>query len=231
MKITELFQDLISVVLPANCHICGESLPRGRKYLCSGCVAELPRASFHGKLNPIAEALMLIPQGVDGTAFLRYETGNATSTLIHDFKYRGFRGLARFLGETAGEELSRSGFLNGVDMILPVPLHWTKMRRRGYNQAAEIARGIGERAGIPVGNHLKAVRSHSTQTRKTRSQRVDNVEGVFGVKNPEELEGRSLLVVDDVFTTGATLLSAASELARTCRGINIRLFALASAYH
>lgn len=222
--------DILSVILPACCHICGRPLPRTRQYICGGCLADLPVASYDLRRNPMTDALTLIPEGIDGTAFMRYNIDNACAALIHDFKYRGYSRLARTLGREAAAALSDSGFFNSVDKIIPVPLHRSKLRKRGYNQALEIARGLGDFTGIPVERNLVATRSHGTQTRLSRTARQKNVEGVFAVRHPEQLEGCTLLIVDDVFTTGATLLSAAKEISGRCRGVKIKIFALATAH-
>ena len=230
MIVRRLFSDLFSVILPAQCHVCGRPLPRSSEFICSGCTADLPLASYDLKTNPISESLALIRGGLDGTAYMRYGVGNSCSRLIHDFKYRGYSRLARYLGKMAAASLRDSGFFNDVDMILPVPLHPLKQYKRGYNQAMEIALGLSDVTGIPVGKNLRAIRSHGTQTRLTRADRMDNVEGVFGVKNVKELEGRTLLIVDDVFTTGATLISASKAVSTECRAVRIKIFALATAH-
>lgn len=229
--ISSLFEDVLSVVFPPRCHACGHPLPRTRRYLCGGCLADLPMASYEIDSNPISEVLRSIKEGDVGMAYLKYEPGNSTARLIHDFKYRGFSRLARYLGRLAAEEIRHSGIFDTVDLLLPVPLHSIKRIKRGYNQALEIARGIQDVTGIEVGNQLVAVRSHGTQTRLSHTARQVNVENVFGVRHPEELEGRTILIIDDVFTTGATLMSAATTVAGSCRNVRLRLFALASAHH
>lgn len=232
MSPASLFSDLLSVLLPPRCHVCGHPLPRSRSYICAGCLAELPLASYSDiGHNPMADTLLVLPEGESGTAFLRYGSGNATSRLLHDIKYRGFSRLARMLGREAAGSLGSSGIFDEVDILLPIPLHRSKQRARGYNQARQIALGISDVTEIPVGDNLVALRQHSSQTRLSTAARQANVEGVFGVRRPEELEGRTILIVDDVFTTGATMLSAASAVTASCRATRIRLFALASAFH
>ena len=97
-------------------------------------------------------------------------------------------------------------------MIVPVPMHFMKKARRGYNQTEEISKGISKVVGIPVADNLRAVRGHRTQTSLSLESRIRNVDGVFRVKNPEELTAKSILIVDDVCTTGATLSAAAIAL-------------------
>lgn len=230
MKLTPLFSDFLSIIFPPQCHVCGRLLPRERSFLCSSCKDDLPLAAYNPESNPMTEALMQIREGGIGTAFMRYGVGNSCSVLIHDFKYRGFSRLARWLGKEAATRLQPTGFFNNQELILPIPLYRSKLRKRGYNQAMEIAKGISDATGIAIGDNLRAIRSHPTQTRLSHSARMDNVEGIFEVRNPERLEGRNLLLVDDVFTTGATLLSAARAVAASCRAVKINIFAIATAH-
>ncbi len=101
---------------------------------------------------------------------------------------------------------------NTVLGYIPVPMHWTKRIRRGYNQATYIASGISGVTGIPIADNLKAVRPHRSQTRNGIRQRIQNVSGIFSVAHPSELNGLSLLVVDDVITTGSTMTQCCGML-------------------
>ncbi len=229
--IRSLFEDFLSVVLPLRCHACGHPLPHTRRFICAGCTADLPLAGYEIDNNPLTEVLRSIKEGDVGMAYLKYEPRNRAAKLIKDFKYNGFSRLARYLGSLAAEEIRPSGIFDTVDLLIPIPLHRGKMLDRGYNQSLEIARGISEVTGIEIGKQLVAVRGHGTQTKLDRSGRQANVEDIFDVCRPEELEGRTILLVDDVFTTGATLMSAAKTVAGRCRNVRLRLFALGSAHH
>ena len=112
-------------------------------------------------------------------------------------------------------ELQASGVLADIDVLLPVPMHWLKRMRRGYNQAEEVARGLGAVTGIPVGDNLVARRGHSTQTHLSQHDRAANISGRFSVVAPDELADLNVMVVDDIITTGATMIEAARALAST----------------
>ncbi len=142
------------------------------------------------------------------TGHFFYSRGSDLALLIHDLKYHSFRGLGRRLGELVASELLVTGFLNDIDFIIPVPMHFLKQARRGYNQAVEIAYGVSRVSGIPVGRNLRARRGHRTQTSMTLAGRQQNIQGVFEVVDADSLDDRTLLLVDDVCTTGATLISA-----------------------
>ena len=204
---------ILDFIFPRVCHLCGETLGAGVHYVCGPCLAKIPRTLYHRiPDNPMEQRFMGQFPFRAGTGHFFYSRGSELAVLMQDLKYRHFRGLARFLGETVAKELLPTGFLSGIDVILPVPMHFWKKARRGYNQTEQIAIGISNITGIPVGNNLKAVRSHRTQTSLSRQQRLKNTEGIFKVFHPEQLPGKGMLLLDDVCTTGATLSSAAIAL-------------------
>ncbi len=132
-------------------------------------------------------------------------------------------------GRQFAREIASSGFFDTVDVIVPVPLHRSKLAQRGYNQSEYIARGISRGIGRPVKNLLKAVKGHETQTRKGRYERLLNMQGVFAVVDVAAVESKHLLLVDDVVTTGATLLTCAEVLRQAAPDVCISIATLAVA--
>lgn len=155
-----------------------------------------------------------------------YTRSSPLSGLIHDFKYRNFPSLARRLGQIMGEELARTGFLNDIDYILPLPIHWTRRLSRGYNQTEHLAQGISDATGITVSFDLIARRSHKTQTNLTPEQRRQNTSNLFYLRHAEKYAGKELVILDDVCTTGATLSSAASTVNVAAPGCTLTLLTL-----
>ena len=141
-----------------------------------------------------------------GTALFRFEKGSRYQALLHELKYRRNRKVGSYLGKLLGLALSGTCFA-GCDMLIPVPLHPKRLRERGYNQSEVIAEGVAALTGIPVHtNVLRRIRSEGSQTFKGRYDRFENVRGNFKLSlDPPDLNGLSLLLVDDVVTTGATL--------------------------
>ncbi len=202
-------------LFPRTCHICAAPLPPDVRCVCRKCRAELPRTNFHRVPDNAMERRFMGRFPFErATGFFFYSRESALSVLIQDFKYRRFPGVARELGRLVASELYTTPFFNGVDIILPVPLHWRKLIRRGYNQSHEIARGISEVTGIPVGDQLYALHHHRTQTSLSQQQRLLNTQGIFAVRHPEQISGKGVLIVDDVCTTGATVSSAAGAVAQ-----------------
>lgn len=200
-------------VFPCICHICGRPLASGERYVCAYCLSRIPRTLYHRQPdNAMERRFMGVIPFRRATGHFFYSRGSEVAILMHDLKYHRFRGLARYMGDVVGSELLPTGFLSDIDIIMPVPMHWLKQARRGYNQTVEIARGLSAATGIPVVGNLRAIRSHRTQTSLTLSQRVSNTEGLFRLDRPEEARGKGVLLLDDVCTTGTTLASAAQAI-------------------
>lgn len=214
-------------LFPRVCHVCGVSVSGDSRYVCPSCLAGLPRTGYHRLPDNAMEQrfLGLFPfRQASGHFFYSRDSGLAL--LMHDLKYRRFRGLARHLGRIVATELISTGFLTGIDIIVPVPMHFMKRASRGYNQAEEIARGIGGVAGIDVVCGLRAVRPHRTQTSLSLARRRENTSGLFAVRRPRHLAGKEILIVDDVCTTGSTLTSAAEALLDAAPDASISLLTL-----
>ena len=218
---------IFDFIFPRECHLCGCSLSSQDKFVCSPCLSKLPRTLYHRvKDNAMERRFMGQFPYRAATGHFFYSRGSELATLIHDFKYHRFPDLAAHLGSIVADELIVTGFLSDIDFILPVPMHFLKKSRRGYNQTEEIARGISSRTGIPVSKLLRAVRPHPTQTSLSLENRIKNTEGIFKVNNPELLKDKSVLIVDDVCTTGATLGSAARVIVDSVPGVEITLLTL-----
>lgn len=157
-----------------------------------------------------------------------YSPNSAMASLIHDFKYRDFPSLAKRLGVLIAEELNAIGWLNEIDIICPVPLHWWKHIRRGYNQSEHLARGIAQEADLTLSLELVARRHHPTQTLLDYDARQRNTMNLFSLHHPERYAGKRVLIVDDVCTTGATLGAAAEAFLKAQPEAKISLLTLAA---
>lgn len=211
----QLFDDLLNVLFPNCCHVCHAKLAPHERFVCTHCLDSIPLSNFHRrKLNPMEERFAGIFPFRRATGYYLYTRGGALATLIQDMKYRNFPKIGKMLGEKAAEGLFSTGFFEDVDVIVPVPMHKWKELKRGYNQTHFVADGMSSATGIPVSHALKAVRSHRTQTALSREERLENTSGIFSVANPDEVTGKHVLLIDDVCTTGSTLISASEELLR-----------------
>lgn len=178
--------------------------------------------------NPVLRKCWGLVPVERASGFLFFVHGSGWRRLIHSFKYRGAWRTAREMGVWYGRCLRESGLYDGIDVVVPLPLHPFKRCRRGYNQSEYLAEGIAAELGVPVDRHsVRRRRNTASQALKSRRERAANVEGAFAVCRPERLAGRHILLVDDVMTTGSTLFSCASEILRAVPGCRISLAALA----
>lgn len=204
---------LADALMPPHCHCCGAPLEPGETAVCATCLTLLPRTGYHRIAdNPVEQKFGGFFPFERATGFLAYSPGGTAARLIQDFKYHKYPSLAIKLGEEMGRELMVTGFFGDADTVIPVPIHWRKKAQRGYNQAEMLARGVARAVGMKVDTSLKAVKPHKSQTKMDHAQRAANTLGIFSVSRPERLEGRHVVLVDDVCTTGATLRSAAMTL-------------------
>ncbi len=197
--------------------------------LCTHCNISLPRTGFHlHQENPVVDACRktFFPQRA--SAFINYHKEGKYRNILHALKYRKGEEIGVVMGRIMAAELSRSGFFEGVDYIVPIPLHPAKQRKRGYNQSERIAEGVSHVTGIPV-DCTSVVRRKNTlsQTSKTRQQRQENMRDAFRLLQPERFKGKHILLLDDVFTTGATIGSCAEALQSTEHDISLSVLTLA----
>jgi ComF family protein len=216
-KISTPFSDLFHLMYPPTCVCCENTLVKQERLVCYNCLVCLPRTQFHREANNTVEMLFWGRVPIERAAsFFFYQKGSLHHELLHSLKYRGFRELGAMLGKMYALELMADGTFTNIDCIVPVPLHPTKLRKRGYNQCEAIAEGLSVGMNKPVvRENLIRRTSSATQTRKGRWERWQNVESIFGVYNPLEFEGKHILLVDDVVTTGATIEACASELQKS----------------
>lgn len=226
----DLWDDFISLLFPRLCYGCGNHLLRNENLICTECYVVIPRTDYHIKEdNPVAQLFWGRCMVEKAAAFSFYNKGSRIRNLIHNLKYKGMKEVGTELGRLYGVSLKSSGYLDGIDLIIPVPLHSSKIRKRGFNQSEIICRGIASVSDIPVDvSSLERVSVSDTQTRKSRYERWTNVEGIFRVSNAEVLKGKHILLVDDVITTGSTIESCVNELLKT-EGTKVSVAALAYA--
>lgn len=209
----DLWNDFVSLIFPENCVSCGQLLVQGEAHLCSICRYNLPVPDDTTRNILLANKFVYEPKITFTNAFLTFKKSGITQKVLHQIKYKGNYELGVLLGSWYGDYLKQVPAFQSFDSILPVPLHARKMRIRGYNQSMAIAEGISWTTGKPIdGSLLQRAKFTSTQTKKHKVDRWQNVESIFAVDEPDNVKGRKLIVVDDVLTTGSTLASCAATL-------------------
>lgn len=206
--------DFINLFYPNVCQACGRPLVKNEKVICLSCLYKLPRTNFqYFEDNPIARIFWGRVNLTTATSLLFFNKGGHVQKLMHEFKYHGKYETAIFLGSLMGRELIKSDLYKDVDIVIPVPLHKKKLRKRGYNQSEMIAIGISKTMNTEIKNDVLIRTEYTeTQTKKSRYSRWENVRGKFAVINKEKIQNHHLLLIDDVLTTGATLEACAQFL-------------------
>ena len=201
----------------------------GEEVLCVRCQADLPRVrTVSFEENDIARIFWGLVPIEKGISFFHYTPHSPHSRILFELKYHNHPEVGKTMGRMMAEELKATSFFDGIDLIVPIPLSRKKKRQRGYDW---IAWGISEAIGIPTDTtSVVRTKSNPSQTTLDHRQRRENVRDIFAVRHPESLEGRHILLVDDVITTGATMLSCAEAIARACR-VRFSVLSLAWAGH
>ncbi len=228
--IKDIADDFLSLFLPRSCLSCGAHLVRGEEVLCTGCMLDMARTDFHLRRgNMLEQAFWGRCRVEKAAAFSVYNRGSRIRKLIHMLKYSGRKDIGTMLGSFYGSVLAESGFMNDIDMIIPVPLDPARERHRGYNQSRCIAEGIASHCSLPVRTDiLYRTGKSGSQTSRGRYERWENVEGLFAVHKPGEITGRHIVLVDDVITTGSTVEACVVAL-QSAPDTRVSVVALAAA--
>lgn len=235
-RISRLFHDwidpLLSVIYPELCEVCGRTLVPGEQLLCTHCNQALPRLNLYDKpFNDIHHRLYSTSSHIDRAAALfAYHRADEYAAIIRTMKYHSRPDIGRKLGIMMAREAQSHQFFSGIDLLLPVPMHWWKQLRRGYNQSEEIARGISKITDIPVAHNLKAAPKHGTQTHRSAKMRWENTKGIYSVSKPHRLSGKHVLLIDDVITTGSTLLHCSEALTKAVPDITVSVLTAAATH-
>lgn len=212
-KTMQPFKDLFHLVYPNLCLACGYELKTVEDVICFPCKYKLPKTKFHlEKDNPVIEHFWGRVPVKAAASYFYFSKGGFVQHLIHQLKYKGKHRIGAEFGKQYGRQLKNSGNFEGIDLIVPVPIHIRKKRLRGYNQSAMFAKGLAIAFGVPWTEALKRLDIVDSQTSKSRLERFQNVENSFKVTQPNLLEGKHILLVDDVITTGATLEACSTKI-------------------
>jgi len=209
-----MLQSLRYFLFPKACHACSESLQASEYMICTQCRHYLPLTQFHLYNERVVQKVfygrIMLEQA---TALLYFEKKGPVQSLLHNLKYNDKEEISSFLGDWLGQELAQLPSYQAIDAVIPVPIHPKKRKKRGYNQVTGFA--------IALAKHLEAmyvedilIKSKNTKTQvfKGRFSRSDEVLDAFSITEYQSLEGKHILLVDDILTTGATLEACALQL-------------------
>lgn len=231
MVINWLIEEASHYFLTEKCAVCKMKLLRKERGVCLQCLYDLPRTCNF--MIPDNESEILLAGRfpfVRVAAFSMFTTKGLLQTLIHELKYNQKPFIGELIGSIYGKDISESSFIKTVDVIVPVPLHPKKKALRGYNQAEAFAQGLSYSTSIPYSvDELVRTVHNPTQTKLSKTQRWDNVEGIFDVIDKTVFENKHVLLVDDVITTGSTIEACAKALLK-CQNIYISVAAIGEAF-
>ena len=210
----DIAHDCLDLVYPRICVGCDINTPVRNGMFCMHCLADIPVTGFHNVGDNRFEQQFWgrVPIS-SGAAKYFFIPGGITQNLLHNIKYRGRKDVATTIGRQYGRELIGCRRFESLTMIVPVPLHWRKLRKRGYNQSQAFGAGISDALQLPLHtNLLYRSKSATSLTSMTREERLNTISSMFSLKACRSLAGHHVLLVDDVLTTGATLEACASRL-------------------
>jgi ComF family protein len=223
-----MLRDFFSLFLPPVCAVCTTVLNKGETQICTRCLFVLPHTNYHLQAdNPMARLFWGRVEVKKAAAFYLFGQESNVQKLIHRFKYKGQKEIGLIVGRQFAHQLNQSGWTKDLDAIVPVPLHPSRLKERGYNQSLYFAEGLSDVLALPVmKDSLKSIRNNNSQTRRARYQRWKNVEFKFTVLSPEPIRRKNILLVDDVVTSGSTLEACAREILKV-QGTSVSIATIA----
>lgn len=226
-----LVRMLFEFVFPHYCKVCGRRLDPSEEELCISCYLGMPRLEYDMSSINLTERMLLTERSlVRAASVLQYSKESDYRNILFHLKYWHHPRVGRWMGYIGAKDLLQKGFFEGVDSIVPLPLTRWKELRRGYNQCMHIAKGVSKVTGLPILSDAVIRKVNSgKQAGLGKYQRWRNAEGLFEVVDAATLNGKHILIIDDVVTTGATLLSMIDTIEAVVPDIKVSVFTLALA--
>jgi len=210
-----LWKRLLDLLLPRRCVVCGCWLAVNEKAICPSCLTTLHPIEYASYTdNTVVRRFWERMPVRKGYSFTYYYKDASYHGIFAAMKFNGRPDVCFRMGEATAATPLSNGFFDDIDLIIPIPLSRQRKRKRGYNQAEHIALGISKVTGIPVNTKaLRRIVDNKSQTHAASStERTQNVASIFKVTDAESLKGKHILLVDDIITTGSTMISAMSEI-------------------
>ncbi len=226
--VTNIINDINSILVPRVCFGCNAHLNRGENHLCTVCRNNLPLTEYTFNEENALDRIFYGRINIKKASSLLFFTENGiVQQLIHHLKYKNQEQIGTFLGDWYGQELKERAFLPAIDYVLPVPLHKKKLKKRGYNQVAKFAQQLAHHLHAAYHADILIKNANTkTQTAKSRIARWQNNTALYTVKHSDLLQNKNVLLVDDVITSGATMEICAKAL-QEVEGVSIFILSMA----
>lgn len=210
----EIQKNLLNVLFPNFCNGCDALLLKNESVICTKCFHHLPFTQHHQiESTEIDKKFYGLLPYESAASLLYFNKKGITQNLIHNLKYKNRQEVGTFLGNLYCKEIENNTVLHQIDYIIPVPLHQKRLQERGYNQVLTFCKAIEENTKIKtLEKVLIKTKNLKSVTDKTKENRLAQNKDVFSIQHPEKIEGKHLLLIDDVFTTGATIEACAREI-------------------
>lgn len=225
-----MFQNLINLFFPKVCLACNYALTDYEEYVCTNCRHDLPVTNFHFDDSDEVKKMLFGRVNLEhATSLFRFQKKGIVQQLIHNLKYKGHQEVGEFLGSWLGAELKRIDDYKKIDVVIPVPLHKKKRKKRGYNQVEKFAKNIATNLNVDyVDSVLIKITNTNSQVKKNRLARWNSKDEIFSAQDLEIINDKHILLVDDLITTGATVEACANQLLKA-RNVKISLATIAIA--
>lgn len=227
-KITNIINDINSILVPIVCFGCNAHLNRGEQHLCTVCRNHLPLTDYtfneENALDRIFYGRINIKKA---SSFVFFTENSIVQKLIHHLKYKNQEQIGGFLGDWYGQLLKENENLTNIDAVIPVPLHKKKLKQRGYNQVENFAKRLAFHIEADyVDDVLLKTANTKTQTNKTRIGRWQDNKALYVLSDETFLQNKNVLLVDDVITSGATM-EICSKALQQAKGVSIYIISIA----
>nr|WP_026754166.1 phosphoribosyltransferase family protein [Sediminibacter sp. Hel_I_10] len=209
-----MVKNLLNLFFPDVCYACNSLLTDNELHICTNCRHEMPLTNFHDDSNnAVHKTLYGRVKFENATALLHFSKKGIVQQLMHNLKYRGHETIGVVLGQWLGEELKTLEGYRAIEVVVPVPLHKAKLRKRGYNQVDKFALALSKALDAELNTTtLVKITNSKTQVFKDRLKRSSDINSNFTVVDLDSLRGKHVLLVDDIITTGATIEACANAM-------------------
>ena len=222
------------VLVDRHCLNCGAALEIDEIAVCKNCEATTLKDLFASPMlkykdNVVEQRLMGLTPFETAASLMPFEINTLSQRLIHDLKYNNYQSIGTLLGKAIATQIQQSNRYTQFDYIVPLPLHYKRVKQRGYNQSELIATEVSQQLGVPLNTtNVYRTRNNESQTQKSLVERIENVKNIFELRDSTLFANKTILLIDDVITTGSTIIACCKAL-HNSPNIKIHIYTAAAA--